>query len=111
MQGFLRRIQYWCRARTIEADLAEELEIHRAMTQERLERDGLPAPDAIYASRRALGNLTLAREDARAVWIWPSLEHVRQDVRYGARLLRKQPAFTATAILTLASCAEGAPRG
>jgi predicted permease len=102
MQGFLRRIQYWCRARTIEADLAEELEIHRAMTQERLERDGLPAPDAFYASRRALGNVTLAREEARAVWIWPSLEHLWQDVRFGARLLRKQPAFAATAIMTLA---------
>ena len=72
------------------------------MTQEKLERDGLASPDALRASRRALGNVTLAREDARAVWIWPSLERMWQDVRYGARLLRKHPAFAATAILTLA---------
>ena len=61
MQRFLRRIQYWLRARRLEAELAEELEIHRAMTQEKLERDGVPAGDAFYASRRSLGNVALAR--------------------------------------------------
>jgi macrolide transport system ATP-binding/permease protein len=97
-----RWIQFLILRRSAEAELAEELDFHRAARQQQLERSGISPDEARFASRRALGNLTLAREDARAVWIWPSLEHLRQDVRYGARLLRKQPAFAATAILTLA---------
>lgn len=98
----IRRIEFLIRHRRAEAELAEELELHRALTQDRLEQNGVSRDDAARASRRALGNVTLAREDARAVWIWPSFEHLWQDVRFGARLLRKQPAFAATAILTLA---------
>jgi putative ABC transport system permease protein len=102
MHRFLRRIHYWYRARRLEADLAEELEVHRAMTQEQLERSGISPHEARVASRRALGNVALAREDARAVWTWPSIDRVSQDVRYGARLLKTHPGFAATAILTLA---------
>ena len=45
--------------------------------------------------------MTLAREDARRVWIWPFLEHVVQDARHGVRALRKQPLFTVAAVTTL----------
>ena len=37
------------------------------------------------ASRRTMGNMTLAREDARAAWMAPWLESVWQDLRYGVR--------------------------
>ena len=53
------------------------------------------------ASRRAMGNVTLAREDARAAWIAPWLESVWQDLRYGVRHLRAHPAFTITTAATL----------
>ena len=53
------------------------------------------------ASRRAMGNTTLAREDARAAWIAPWLESVWQDLRYGVRHLRAHPAFTITTGATL----------
>ena len=86
----------------VDAELAEEIEVHRAMTQERLEQSGVPAVDAASASRRALGNVTLAREEARDIWTWPRLESVWRDVRVGARILRKFPGFTAIAVLTLA---------
>jgi macrolide transport system ATP-binding/permease protein len=103
MQRFLRRIQYWFRVRRLEADIAEELEVHRAMTQEKLERDGLSAADAFAASRRALGNVTLAREEARAAWIWPWVQGVRQDATYALRAMRHQPGFSLLAIGTLAA--------
>ena len=43
-----------------------------------------------------------AREDSPKVWFWPWLEHLRQDVIYGCRVLRGNPAFALTAVLTLA---------
>jgi putative ABC transport system permease protein len=102
MRLLLRRLRYWMRRRRVEAELAEELETHRALRQEQLERDGLSRPEAQYASRRALGNETLAREDARGVWIWPWLESAWQDARYGVRMLTKHPGFTLTVVATLA---------
>jgi predicted permease len=80
----LRRIDYWMHHRKREAELAEELEFHRSQ--------GDPAQ---------LGNITLAREDARAIWIWPWLESVGQDLRYAIRNLRRQPGFALLALLTL----------
>ena len=85
MGKLLRRFRYWLRHRQVEADLAEELETHLAFKRERLERSGLSGNEARYASRRTLGNVTLAREDARSVWIWPWLDSVRQDVAYAVR--------------------------
>jgi hypothetical protein len=61
------------------------------MRQRDLEARGVAPGDAADASRRALGNVTLAREDARAVWIAPWLESVYQDIRYAVRSLRRQP--------------------
>jgi hypothetical protein len=102
MRCLLRRVRHWICYRQIEAELAEEIESHRAMHQARLERSGMRHEDAAIESRRLLGNMTLAREDAREVWIWPSLERLWQDIRYGARGIRQQPIFAATAISTLA---------
>src|SRR5882672_2961030 len=103
MLRLLNRLRYWLRHRRMEADLAEELEFHRNMKQREFEEAGLPGLEASTASRRALGNVMLAREDARAVWIWPSLESIWQDLAYGIRNFRRQPGFTAVALLTLAS--------
>jgi putative ABC transport system permease protein len=48
-----------------------------------------------------MGNVTLSREDARDVWAFTRLEQVWRDVRHGVRALRREPAFAATALLTL----------
>jgi hypothetical protein len=91
---FFRRVFYILRRDRADADLAEEIAFHQAMLQQRGE--GL----------RAMGNTAISREDARAVWIWPWLESMLQDLAYAGRGFRRQPVFTAVAVLALA-CAIG----
>src|SRR4051812_13924460 len=99
----LRRLAFRWNERHHAAELAAELEDHRARTQAALEADGLPAAAAAARSRRAMGNMTLAREDAREVWAFAALERIWRDVKYGARGLVREPLFAVTACLTLAS--------
>ena len=101
MSRLLRRLWSLVRFRRMEEDLAEEMEFHRAMTQQDLERDGQSSRDARLAAHKMLGNLTRSREDARAVWIWPWLESVWQDTTYAVRSLLRQPGFTLVAIVAL----------
>jgi predicted permease len=102
MLKLFRRIQYFVQHRRVDRELAQELELHCAMEAERLERTGLDPAIARAASRRAMGNMTLAREDARHVWVGRVLEGAWQDARFGARALRHNGIFTAVAVLTLA---------
>jgi putative ABC transport system permease protein len=97
----IRRAGYWLGARRHAEDLAAELEDHRARLQAALEADGMAPAEAAVRSRRAMGNVTLAREDARHVWIAAAFERIAADVRYGLRALRREPSFAATALLTL----------
>jgi hypothetical protein len=66
-----------------------------------LERDGLNSQQATDASRRAMGNVLAARQDAREVWLG-SLDSWSRDVRFGLRGFRKHPTFTIAAVVTLA---------
>jgi putative ABC transport system permease protein len=103
-----RRLLYWLRARREEAALREELEFHRAAVQRRLESRGADPSHAAAESRRAMGNVTLAREDARDAWAVRALDVLWRDTRCGARTLRREPTFALTAILTLAIGVAGA---
>lgn len=95
-----RRLWFWLRRQRIEAELREEIETHRSLREDALRRFDDPSPAA--ASHRALGNVTLAREDARGVWIWPWLESVALDLRHGLRSLRRRPTLTLAIFLTIA---------
>jgi putative ABC transport system permease protein len=68
--------------------------------REHLER-GDAAKEAELAARREFGNVGLVKEVTRDMWrgIW--LEDLRQDLRYGLRMVRRNSGFAALAILTL----------
>ena len=101
MRNVLRRVLARIRNRRFDDDLGEELRIHEELKRHELEARGLAPDDARAAARRALGNVTLMREDARRVWIAAWLETVVQDGRYAVRSLARQPLHTVTALSVL----------
>ena len=102
MTTFLRRLRYLLQQRKLEAEVAEEIEAHRLMAEERARANGVTLRDAGAASRRAMGNVMLAREEARAAWIAPWMDSAWQDVAYALRMFRRAPAFMSALVLVMA---------
>lgn len=98
----MRRLRYlWERDRSA-ADLAEEMEFHRAMAEQENIEKGLTPEAAQRQARQRMGNETLAREDAHSVWSFTTAEGVWQDLRYAWRGLRRNKTLLAVACLSLA---------
>ncbi len=83
-------------------EIDAELRHHEDRLAEQLERDGRAPDEARREARRRLGDPIRLREAGYDVRGGGLLESVLRDVRYGARALRRSPAFTAAALLTLA---------
>ena len=90
-----------CRADS-EGDLDAEVRAHLDLLTEEKIREGLAPAEARRAARIELGCLEQLKEEVRAARSGAWLEQFWQDVRFGARQLRRNPGFTAVVVLTLA---------
>ena len=93
LRGLLRR-------RQIDSEIEEELRDHLEREIERHRQGGLSLENARRLALRDLGGLTQTREstrDVRAIWV----DAVWRDLKYGARVLRRSPRFTLTALTVL----------
>ena len=91
---------FWTR-RQLERDLEEEFAFHLAEKRRELEEAGSAAEEAQREARRRFGNPSLTKERTRDAWIFSSVEGALRDGKYALRVLRKGPAFSVIAILTL----------
>ena len=85
-----------------ERDRAEEMRAHLDLYTEELIGRGMPPEAAQRAARLKFGNLRARLEETADLNRLPVAEVLWRDVRYAARMLRRTPAFTTTAMVTLA---------
>ena len=83
-------------------DVDRELKAHIELEVEDAVAEGRSREEARAAAMRAVGNVTLAKEQVHDLSPWAWWEQLWQDVRLSLRMFRRNPAFPITAILTLA---------
>ncbi|MBO0858939.1 MAG: ABC transporter permease [Chloracidobacterium sp.] len=81
--------------------MEEEMSFHLEMQIDQNLSSGMAAEEARYAARRQFGNQPWLKEASREMWRLNSIETLIQDLRYGVRMLLKNPGFTLITVITL----------
>jgi predicted permease len=102
IQRLRRRIRALLHRDAVERELDEELRQHLELETERHLRAGKSPDEARRAALLTFGGMDGVKEECRDTRGVRFLETLVQDLRYGARSLRKNPGFSAVVVLTLA---------
>ncbi len=100
LKRLIARLRALAGGRDIDRELDEELRLHIDLQADKNVRAGMSPAQARRAAHLSFGGVEQVREatrDARALWI----DSVCRDLRFGFRSLRRNPGFTAAAVLTL----------